>query len=66
MHDSATRKLTKLASLVVLVLGVMLTAVMIYKESEPGALPLALILLGAVGYGMARLSSRSRPNSDTH
>ncbi len=46
MRDSGTLKTAKLASVVVLILGTLLAAMMILTESEPGAIPLALILLG--------------------
>lgn len=36
--------------LIVLIVGVMLMTFTILTESEPGALPLLLVLVGAVGY----------------
>lgn len=36
--------------LIVLILGVVLMTFTIITESEPGALPLLLVLIGAVGY----------------
>lgn len=35
--------------LATLILGVALTGFMMYTEGEPGALPLALVLTGAIG-----------------
>ncbi len=46
-------------STVVLVIGVALVAMMVVTEGEPGALPLALVLLGLVGVTVARVRSRS-------
>jgi drug/metabolite transporter (DMT)-like permease len=51
------RKL-KVLSLAVLVVGVLLTGMMVATESEPGAIPLALVLLGAMGYAIAMLIGR--------
>jgi drug/metabolite transporter (DMT)-like permease len=51
------RKL-KVLSLAVLVVGVLLTGMMVATESEPGAIPLALVLLGAMGYAIAMLKGR--------
>lgn len=41
--------------------GLALTAFMIVTEDEPGALPLALVVLGAAWFGLARL--RGRPST---
>jgi lipoprotein signal peptidase len=43
---------------IVSVVGALLAAMMIYTESEPGALPLALIVAGGIGYVIARLKLR--------
>ena len=51
------RKL-KVLSLAILVAGVLLTGMMVGTESEPGAIPLSLVLLGAMGYGIAMLKGR--------
>ena len=58
MRGMGTLKTVKLVSGIVLIIGVLLAAVMMSTESEPGALPLALILLGGIGYVTARLKSR--------
>ena len=39
-------------------LGVGLVAYMVVVEGEPGALPLGLVLLGAIGYGAVVVKSR--------
>jgi uncharacterized membrane protein len=52
-----SRKL-KVLSLAILAVGVLLTGMMVRTESEPGAIPLALVLLGAIGYGVAMLQAR--------
>ena len=59
MHSPTAASGTgKIVSLFVLGLGVLLAGMMIYTESEPGALPLALILAGAIGYGVTAWKSR--------
>jgi hypothetical protein len=44
-----TRNYPRLASFLVLGLGLVLLVFMVTVESEPGALPLALVLLGSIG-----------------
>ena len=39
-------------------IGLALLAMMIATEGEPGALPLALILFGAIGYASSRMRER--------
>lgn len=56
-----TPKTQKTASLAVAALGLALLAMMVATEGEPGALPLGLVLLGAIGYGGARWRARRRP-----
>lgn len=34
--------------------GAVLAVAVAYTEGEPGALPLGLMLVGAIGYGLAR------------
>jgi hypothetical protein len=58
MHRSGTLKAQKVLSLAVLAAGVLLTGMMIHAESEPGAIPLMLVLLGAAGYVAALLRAR--------
>lgn len=45
-----TPKLQKTVSAIVALIGVVLMTMMIVVEDEPGALPLALVLLGVLGY----------------
>ena len=56
-----TPKTQKIASLAVAALGLALLVMMVATEDEPGALPLGLVLLGAIGYGGARWRARRRP-----
>ena len=58
MRDAGTLKTVKRISVAVLIIGALLAAMMIYTESEPGALPLALILAGGIGYVTTRLKLR--------
>jgi VIT1/CCC1 family predicted Fe2+/Mn2+ transporter len=58
MRDTRTLSTVKLVSGIVAIIGALLAAMMIYTESEPGALPLALIVLGGIGYVIARLKLR--------
>jgi hypothetical protein len=53
-----TRNYPRLASFLVLCLGLVLLVFMVTVESEPGALPLALVLLGSIGVFATR---RKRP-----
>ena len=39
--------------------GLVLVVMMITTEGEPGALPLGLILIGAVGYATGRMREKS-------
>jgi hypothetical protein len=48
----------RLAALLILALGVALMAFKIYADSEPGAIPLALVLLGIGLYLYARTRRR--------
>lgn len=52
-------KVQKNASTVVGAIGLALLAMMVTTEGEPGAIPLALVLLGAVGYITGRMRERS-------
>jgi lipoprotein signal peptidase len=58
MRDTRTLSTVKLVCGIVSIIGALLAAMMIYTESEPGALPLALIVLGGIGYVIARLRLR--------
>lgn len=48
----------KRVSLALLVAGIVLVALMVRTESEPGALPLLLVVLGALGYATGWLKTR--------
>lgn len=51
----------RLISICILLLGVALMLYMMFVESEPGALPLGLILLGVVGW----ILSKNKINKQT-
>ena len=50
----------KAAALVLIALGLALLVMMIVVESEPGALPLALLAAGGIWYGRCWMRDRSR------
>ena len=52
-------KVQKAASTVIGVAGLALVAMMITTEGEMGALPLGLVLIGAVGYVTGRMREKS-------
>ena len=54
MRKSKTT-LHKTLSLATLALGAVLMAGKIYADSEPGLIPIVLVLIGLVGYGAARM-----------
>jgi hypothetical protein len=47
----------KLSSVVILILGLVLLVYMVLIEDEPGALPLLLVLIGALGLIYSRFKS---------
>ena len=49
----------KIVSATVGSLGLALLTMMVVVESEPGLIPLVLVLLGAIGYGTALLRERT-------
>jgi type IV secretory pathway VirB2 component (pilin) len=53
-------KTQTIASLVVLAIGIVLMAGKIHFDSEPGAIPLALVLLGATWFTVTRVRNRRR------
>ena len=60
-RDNAGKlKVHRMLSILTLVVGVMLMAYMILVESEPGAIPLLLVVLGTGWYFITRVRSRSR------
>lgn len=48
----------KVASLIIGAVGFVLLVMMVTVEGEPGALPLALLLIAAVGYITGQMRSR--------
>ena len=52
-------KVQKTVSAVIGAIGLALLVMMITTEGEPGALPLGLILIGAIGYVTGRMRERS-------
>ena len=52
-------KVQKIVSAAIGVIGLAFLVMMITTEGEPGALPLGLILIGAVGYITGRMRERS-------
>ncbi len=57
-------KLQKLISMLTISIGIVLLIYMINVESEPGAIPLLLIVLGAGWYGITRVRiSRIKRNA---
>ena len=52
-------KVQKTVSTVIGAIGLALLVMMITTEGEMGALPLGLVLIGAVGYGTGRLREKS-------
>ena len=46
-------------SALIAAIGLVLVVMMITTEGEPGALPLGLILIGAVGYVTGRMREKS-------
>ena len=59
METVMTPKVQKTVSAVIGAIGLALLVMMITIEGEPGALPLGLILIGAIGYGTGRMRERS-------
>lgn len=61
MKAPGNLKLHVTLSLVVIAVGLALMAFKIYADSEPGAIPLALVLLGTGWYFLTRRRLRARP-----
>ncbi len=59
-QERAPRDLPTTLSALLLALGLVLLVYMVTVEDEPGALPLGLILIGAVWHVVARRRARSR------
>lgn len=60
MNTPEKLKVHRTLSVLVLAAGLVLMAGKIYADSEPGAIPLLLVVLGAVGYFVARARARPR------
>jgi hypothetical protein len=60
MKAPGNLKLHVTLSLVVTAIGLALMALKIYEDSEPGAIPLALVLLGSGWYFLTRRRIRAR------
>ena len=56
----ASQKINTLLSLSTVVIGLILMTFMVTVESEPGAIPLFLILSGTIWYFIARIRTRSK------
>lgn len=62
IHAAArTSKARTLLPLLTIWLGLVLLVYMVTVESEPGALPLLLIVIGVAWYAIARARARARP-----
>lgn len=59
-EKSNLRTALKLLSLGIIAIGLILMVFKIVSDSEPGAIPLAIILAGAVAYGVTHFSVQSR------
>ncbi len=53
-------RIQNLLSILMIVLGIVLMIFMILVESEPGGIPILLVLIGAGWYLITRLRSRSQ------
>ena len=59
METDMQPKVQKTVSAIIGAIGLALLVMMITTEGEPGALPLGLILIGAIGYVTGRMRERS-------
>lgn len=59
MHTAEKLKVHRILSLLTLALGLVLMTYMVIYESEPGAIPLLLIVVGTGWYFMTRKRGRS-------
>jgi lipoprotein signal peptidase len=53
-------KTQKLISVLAVVIGALLVIFKIYEDSEPGAIPLLMIISGTAGYFIARFQKSSQ------
>jgi hypothetical protein len=59
METDMTPKVQKTVSAAIGAIGLALLVMMITTEGEPGAIPLALLLVSAIGYVTGRMRQRS-------
>ena len=60
MKTGTTRRFRRRAWRVILVAGAMLVGLMVTTEGEPGALPLTMVLVGALGTALDREKRSAR------
>ncbi|MDP3446292.1 MAG: hypothetical protein Q8T08_25825 [Ignavibacteria bacterium] len=58
--DSNKLKMHRIISLIIIVIGILLMMMKIFEDSEPGAIPLLLIIVGAGWYLKTRARIRSQ------
>jgi uncharacterized membrane protein len=63
-YNSEKLKIQSLLSTLMMIVGILLMLLKIYVDSEPGALPLLFIIVGAVGYAITRVQLRSRDKTE--
>jgi hypothetical protein len=56
--NSSNKKLHATLALIILAIGAVLMAGKIYADSEPGLVPIVLVLIGIVWFGVARVRNR--------
>jgi hypothetical protein len=59
MHTLEKLKVQKILSALIVAVGFVLMAGKIYADSEPGAIPMLLVVLGTGWYLLARVRTRS-------
>ena len=59
METEMQPKVQKTVSAVIGAIGLALLVMMVTTEGEPGAIPLALLLMGVIGYVTGRMRERS-------
>jgi c-di-AMP phosphodiesterase-like protein len=58
--DSNKLKMHRIISLIIIIIGILLMMMKIFEDSEPGAIPLLLIIVGAGWYLKTRARIRSQ------
>lgn len=56
--------MARLAPLLIIVIGLLLMAMKIVEDSEPGAIPLLLVLIGTVWFFLQRFKFRSQKSNN--